>query len=217
MIDCVLSFSGGKDSHLALHRVLAQGWHVRALLTTYDSQAECSCFHAIPKPVLTALSQCLDMPLICIPTHGADYETQFTAELLRQKMKGVTHCVFGDIDIVAHRTWGEARCQEAGLVPVFPLWQMPRAEVVRLLLDLGFCAIVTKINADCLPPSDLGKALTPALLEKWKCLGVDVCGERGEYHSLVVDAPHFRLPLSVSLSAPKQDGSRLYCLPSVEL
>lgn len=108
---------------------------------------------------------------------------------------GATVCVFGDIDIPENRLWQEARCLAAGLEACFPLWQTPRDTIVKQVLEAGFKCLVKTVNAKLLPEDLLGKYLCPDVLKTMEKSGVDLCGENGEYHTLVVDGPVFVEPL----------------------
>lgn len=55
-------------------------------------------------------------------------------------------CVFGDIDIETHREWSEAICKKAGIKSIFPLWKEKRENVVMEFLNLGYKAIIKKID-----------------------------------------------------------------------
>ena len=192
------SYSGGKDSALALYRMIRQGHTPVALITTINIDQERSWFHGIQKELLSAVSQSLDIPMIFSACKPADYVQVFEQSLRQAREMGAETCVFGDIDIEDHREWNEARCKESGLKPVLPLWQEARESVVQELLDKGFRAIIKTIN-DSLDTSFLGQDLSPSVIDKIKAAGADPCGENGEYHTFVYDGPTFAHPIPVEI------------------
>jgi uncharacterized protein (TIGR00290 family) len=188
----VVSFSGGKDSTLSLYRMIKDGYKVIGLLVTFDNQND-SCFHRIPKDILKEVSKELEIPLIEVDcSDGKIYEEEFERALKSAKDKGAEICVFGDIDIEAHKKWCLDRCNEAGIKGNFPLWQDDRESLTNEFLDYGFKAVIKKINLKALGEEFLGKELTKDVVNEVKNLGCDPSGENGEYHTLVFDGPIFR-------------------------
>ena len=188
----VLSYSGGKDSVLALHRARKQGMVPQKLIITYNTGLGRSWFHGIPEPLLEQVSQSLQIPISLIRTSGPAYRENFIRQLQQEKEQGAQVCVFGDIDIAGHLQWCMEVCQEAGLEAFFPLWQQPREELVREFIREGFTAHITVVDTTRLSQAHLGKVLTEELLASIKQDGADVCGENGEYHTFVSDGPVFK-------------------------
>lgn len=188
----VVSFSGGKDSTLSLYRMIKEGYKVIGLLVTFDNQND-SCFHRIPKDILKEVSKELEIPLIEVDcSDGKIYEEEFERALKSSKDKGAEICVFGDIDIEAHKKWCLDRCNEAGLKGNFPLWQEDRESLTNEFIDYGFKAVIKKVNLKALGEEFLGKELTRDVVNEVKNLGCDPSGENGEYHTLVFDGPIFK-------------------------
>ena len=191
----VMSYSGGKDSALALHRAVCAGHSPAALLVTCDEKNARSWFHNIPIPLLRRISEALDVPLLLVPTEGERYAPDFEEALRHCAADGIEMCVFGDIDIQEHYDWCHARCQNAGVQSFFPLWQQERASVVREMVEAGFSAMVTVVNHTKMNEKYLGRTVSHALLDKLTDDGVDVCGENGEFHTFVYDGPVFKTPV----------------------
>ena len=188
----VVSFSGGKDSTLALYRMIKDDYKVIGLLVTFDNQND-SCFHKIPKDILKEVSKELEIPLIQVDcSEGKVYEEEFERALKSAKDKGAEICVFGDIDIEAHKKWCLDRCGKAGLEGIFPLWQENRESLTNEFIDYGFKAVIKKVNLKALGKEFLGKELTKNVVNEVKNLGCDPSGENGEYHTLVFDGPIFK-------------------------
>ena len=188
----VVSFSGGKDSMLSLHRMIKKGYSVIGLLVTFDNQND-SCFHRIPKGILKEVSKSLEIPMIEVDcSDGKVYEEEFEKALIISKEKGAEICVFGDIDIENHKKWCLDRCNVAGLKGEFPLWQENREELTNEFIDYGFKAVIKKVNLNSLGEEFLGKELIKEVVSEIKSLGCDPSGENGEYHTLVFDGPIFK-------------------------
>lgn len=191
----VMSYSCGKDSTLALHDMMAQGHEPVALITMFNEEAGRSFFHGADLRMLQAYSDALKIPFLITPTTGEAYHLEMEKSLRKAAAMGAEAACFGDIDIEDHRTWCEERCRHAGLKSVFPLWQNDREENVRKVVDLGYQCLIKSINNTLLPRELLGKIIDADIMEQMKGYGIDICGENGEYHTLVVDGPIFHKPL----------------------
>jgi uncharacterized protein (TIGR00290 family) len=203
-----ISYSGGKDSALALYRAKKLGYQPVCLLTTYNADARRSWFHGVPTDILNKVSELTDTALELVPTgQGDDYGKDFEAALERLREKyGVGATVFGDIDLQLHYDWDVARCSASGLEAVFPLWHEDRRELVFEMIDSGFKALITIVNTEQLSERFLGKTLTRELAEQIATEGADICGENGEYHSFIYDGPIFRKPVNVKLGDVIRNG-----------
>lgn len=190
-----MSYSCGKDSTLALHKMIEEGHEPVALIVMFNEDVQRSFFHGADSDMLRKYSQVLEIPLISASAKGENYHLEMENALRKAKALGAEAACFGDIDIRQHRTWSEERCQNAGLSAVFPLWQRGRAENVDELLHLGYQCLIKSINNTRLPKSLLGKVISPEVITVMEQHGVDVCGENGEYHTLAVDGPIFKKPL----------------------
>ena len=193
----VISYSCGKDSALALHRMLQQGHQAVGLLVMINREQNRSWFHGVDKPLLEAVSRSLRIPLLCGECEGEDYAAAMEAALARAKAAGADAAVFGDIDIEDHRRWSSERCAAAGLEPIFPLWGEKRLALVEEVIDLGFKAMIKCVDKNRVDPRLLGATLSRALVEEIAASGADPCGENGEYHTFVYDGPTFSFPLTV--------------------
>ena len=187
----VTSYSGGKESALALHKAIQQGHEPIALITTFNTDSERSHFHGLSENVLEAVSNALCIPLWLVRTSGEDYAKSFEAALRRAKEQGADACIFGDIDIAGHLQWCRERCQTIGIEAIFPLWGESRESVVHEVIDSGFVANITTIDARYLRDDFLGQQLTKRLAEQISATGADICGENGEYHTFVSAGPIF--------------------------
>ncbi|WP_196001719.1 diphthine--ammonia ligase [Clostridium sp. 1001271B_151109_B4] len=192
----VMSYSCGKDSTLALYRMIKGGNIPAGLLVTVKKDEDRSWFHGVPRELIEDVAKSLNIPLILAETKGDDYEIKFTEELLKAKEKfKIDSCVFGDIDLELHREWCTARCDEAGIEAIFPLWQENREELVYEFIDNGFKTVIKNVKLKCMGEDFLGKVLTKEVVKDIKETGSDACGENGEYHTFVYDGPIFKYPI----------------------
>lgn len=205
-IPFVASYSGGKDSVLAIHRAVSAGMVLKALIITYNTDRGRSWFHGIPLEVLSQVEASVGVPVILIKTSGSDYNENFERVLREQKALGAEACVFGDIDIPGHLEWGAERCKAAALESCFPLWQESRASLVRECIESGFSPVITVVDSRRLSTDFLGRQLTLDAMEEIEAAGADVCGENGEYHTFVVDGPIFSFPIPVTFGEPQMQG-----------
>lgn len=204
----VMSYSCGKDSTLALHKMLTLGGAPTALLVMFNSGDGRSFFHGADGALLERYSAALQIPLLRVPSCGEDYHLAMEEALRKAKKAGAEFACFGDIDIEGHRIWGEECCRNAGLSALYPLWHANREENAREVINLGYKCVIKSIDNTKLPKSMLGKILDEALLEEMAQCGIDVCGENGEYHTLVVDGPIFRSPIQYTAGKILDFGER---------
>lgn len=198
----VASYSGGKDSMLAIHRAIQSGMKLQALLITYNTDRKRSWFHGIEEEVLQKISESIGVPVCLIRTTGADYAKDFEKALQQQRELGAQACVFGDIDIQGHLDWCSERCESVGLTACFPLWQENRRALAEECIRSGFRPVLTVVDTSRLDASFAGRPLTLELLDELEKAGVDACGENGEYHSFVADGPLFKRPIGVCFEPP---------------
>ena len=152
--------------------------------------------HGLPAPLLQAQTDARDLTWLPVAASLAGYGRAFGAALESLRAAGHTHMIFGDIDLQAHRDWLEPACQRADLVAVFPLWGLSRAAVAAEVLAAGIKARLVCVDAGRLSADFCGAEYDADLLTR---LPGDVCpcGEGGEFHTFVWDAPCFRYPLSL--------------------
>lgn len=192
----VMAYSCGKDSTLALHHMIAQGNKPIALITMVNEEEERSFFHGADYQMLQAYSEALGVPVLITPATGDSYHLAMEHSLKEAVALGAEAACFGDIDIEGNRAWSEERCRKAGIPAVFPLWQKDRAENVHELVSLGYRCLIKSINNTLLPKELLGRIIDQDVIEIMKAHHIDICGENGEYHTLVVDGPIFQKPLA---------------------
>jgi uncharacterized protein (TIGR00290 family) len=211
----LVSWSGGKDSCLALWRARETGLQIRRLVTAMEESGESSRSHGVPPQLLQAQADALGIEMRFYPTSWSNYEERFVAVLRAGHDDGITHAVFGDIDLVPHREWEEKVCAQAGITASLPLWGEARRKLVDEFLALGFKAVVVCVNGKDLSADFCGREFDASFLADLPAQ-VDACGENGEFHTFVYDGPGFRQPVAFARAdqqvyqSPPQLGSATY-------
>jgi len=209
MLRCFVSWSGGKDSCLALWRARQSGAEIECLVTTYSGRASRTVAHGFPVDLVRAQAEALGVELITVETEWGEYEAKFKEAIAGLRDRGVEAGVFGDIDLQVHREWVERVSREAGLDALLPLWGADQRALLREWVSEGFTAVIVAVRAD-LGLEWLGKTLdgrcVAALDRVLTRRGLSPSGENGEYHTLVVDGPLFRHPLEIREATPVLRG-----------
>jgi len=125
------------------------------------------------------------------------YEREFKHVLGQLAADGFSHVIFGDIFLDEHKMWVERVCTECGLEAIEPLWGQRTTELFQEFLAMGAEAKIVATKATLLDQKWLGQQLNEGMLTSFESLGVDPCGERGEYHTLVIAAPRTRSRLEL--------------------
>lgn len=195
----VMSYSCGKDSTLALQKLIEAGNEPVGLLVMVNEELDRSWFHGADYKLLAQYSDALGIPLILCPSKGEEYHLAFETGLEKAKALGAEMAGFGDIDIEGNRAWSTERCVNTGIKAEFPLWQRGRREIVEEIMEKGYNCIIKSITNTLLPKEILGRTLDAEIMDIMAGCGIDVCGENGEFHTTVVDGPIFRHPLNIEL------------------
>ena len=189
------SWSGGKDSCLALQRALRENFDVRVLLTMFDETEDRSRSHAVPRELIQAQADALGIELVTARASWVNYEKVFIERLKSFQRQNITHGIFGDIDLQAHRDWEEKVCDSAGIEAVLPLWSENRRAMVDEFLAEDFKAIVVCVNENFLDASFCGRLFDANFVSDLPA-SVDACGENGEFHTFVFDGAIFKNPVN---------------------
>lgn len=171
------------------------GYQPAVLFNVMNEAGNRSRSHGLPHHILQQQADALELPLVTIASSWEAYEEKYVATL-QQLVPAyqLTHAIFGDIDLQAHRDWEEKVCTAAGIAAVLPLWQGHRKDLVQQMLSAGITTMIVSCNTH-LGIDFLGRTMDLSLLEELEAKGVDVCGENGEFHTAVIDCPLFKLPV----------------------
>lgn len=202
----VCTWSGGKDCSLALLEAKRMGHNVIALLNMMHEDEKTSRSHGLPAAVLALQAQKMELPIVFVASTNAEYRVKFI-EALRQlkatdQVEGV---VYGDIDLDPHRDWQEEVCAEVDLAAIFPIWNKNRGQISEQIIKNGLRSIVVSCN-ESMGNQFLGVKYSADFVTEVEKIGVDCCGEEGEFHTLVVDGPHFKEPMHIENFAAKVEN-----------
>jgi diphthine-ammonia ligase len=167
------------------------------MITMVDETAARSRSHGLRPELLDAQAERLGLQRLAGRCTWDTYNAAFSQALGTVKAQGVTHVVFGDILFDEHRAWAESQCAAHGLIAVEPLFGSSTLTLFEEWTASGAEAIIVTARAACLDATWLGRPLRREMIPEFARLGVDPCGERGEYHTVVIDSPLFSSPIGV--------------------
>ncbi|WP_299090229.1 diphthine--ammonia ligase [uncultured Metabacillus sp.] len=202
----ITSFSGGKDSILALYKAAKVGEAV-GLIVMLEERGKRSRSHGMPPELIRAQANSIGLPVYAAAASWTDYEKVFLNLLETAKNQGAEVLVTGDLDMPAHGCWHDKVTKKAGLKLGMPLWEMDHREAVEEFINLGFVTMIVTVNLSLgMREDDLGRTLTHEYVKELVDRGIDPCGEGGEFHTTVIDGPIFKYPISVRKCEMIKDG-----------
>lgn len=208
----IASSSGGKDSTFALFKAAQIGHEIVYLANTISDDFKRVRFHGVKDEVIQKQAQALGLPILQKTTSAKNYRKDYIENIKRVVEKerisgacpstaGVEGLVLGDIFLEDCYEWAEGVCKELGLKLIEPLWKIDPEKLFREFVESGFEAVVVSTQANILDESWVGRKLDLDFLKDIKKLkNVDICGENGEYHSLVLNGPNFKKGLEIKKS-----------------
>ena len=226
-VPILFSWSGGKDSALALYALLQQPeeWEVVGLLTSVAEEYRRVSHHGVRAELLERQAEAIGLPLDklwlpsgSVPCTNADYEALVGEKLAGYASRGVLHVGHGDIFLADLRAYRENNLAKLGMTGVFPIWRRDTRELVESFVALGFRARLCCVEGAQLDGSFVGRELDLNLLADLPP-GIDPCGENGEYHSFVYDGPIFRERVAFDIGVTVCRDNRYYVdlVPTVDL
>jgi uncharacterized protein (TIGR00290 family) len=192
----LLTWSGGKDSAMALHELRSSGaYEVLALLTTVTEQYDRVSMHGVRTILLERQAESLGLPVEKIflkkDASNEEYEAGMRDKLAYYQARGASSVAFGDLFLEDVRQYREENLSRVGMRGLFPLWGKDTAELARSFIDLGFKAVITCVDSNLLDRAFVGRDFDEQFLSELPP-AVDPCGENGEFHSFVYDGPLFQ-------------------------
>jgi uncharacterized protein (TIGR00290 family) len=199
----LMSWSGGKDSCLALYEIQkSSNYRVAALLTTMTREYDRISMHGVRRALLEKQAANLGLPLLQVliskGANNEEYEMKMAQAFNQRREDGLDSVIFGDLfleDIRAYREQFLARHKMKGL---YPVWQRNTTELIKEFIGLGFKAVLTCVDSKTLDKSFAGKTIEEDFLSLLPA-NVDPCGENGEFHTFVYDGPNFTQPVEFSI------------------
>jgi uncharacterized protein (TIGR00290 family) len=192
----ILSWSGGKESALALHKLAkSENCEIAALLTTVTREYDRTSMHGVRRSLLERQAESLGFALekvfISKNTSNEEYESKMRGVLAKYLTAGVSSVVFGDVFLEDVRKYREDNLSKIGMKAIFPLWKRDTNELAHTFIDLGFEAVISCVDSNVLDKKFVGRIFDEQFLSELPST-VDPCGENGEFHSFVYDGPIFR-------------------------
>lgn len=211
----LLSWSGGKDSAMALYEIQrAQKYEILSLLTTVTEDYNRISMHGVRSTLLQQQAQSLGLPLerIFIPKNASieEYESKMEITLTKFQQDGVSSVVFGDIFLEDIRKYREEKLSQIGMTGLFPLWKRESADLAQAFIGLGFKAIVTCVDPKVLDKAFIGRLIDERFLAELP-VNVDPNGENGEFHSFVFEGPIFKERIPYIIGEVVLRGSFYFC------
>jgi uncharacterized protein (TIGR00290 family) len=197
----LVSWSSGKDCAWALQRLrLDRQVEVEGLFAVVDPKQERVPMHTTRRTLLELQAAALGLPLEILEL-PQPYSEEKWGKLMRNFLasavvRGIAFMAFGDLFLTEIRANRETQMAGSGIGPLFPLWNLPTARLAREMLAGGLEAWITSVDLRKLPADLAGQKWTAELLDDLPD-GIDPCGENGEIHTVVVNGPMFRQPVSV--------------------
>jgi uncharacterized protein (TIGR00290 family) len=209
-----LSWSGGKDSALALWRLRGERLEPVALITTVTESYDRISMHGVRRELLARQAQALGLPLveILIPPGCVNdvYETRMAQAFATSPLSDVEAVAFGDLFLDEVRAYREQRLAAAGMRGVFPLWGQDTSALAREFLDAGFEATLVCIDPRMLDRTFGGRRYDKQLLAELPP-SVDPCGENGEFHTFVHAGPIFAAPIAYATGEVVERDGFVFC------
>lgn len=192
--------TGGKDSVLALHRVLNEGYEVRYLVSMIPLRQDSWMFHYPNIRLVDLFADAVEILLVKTETSGIEEKEVEDLKHLIEKLD-VEGIVSGAVASNYQKTRIEKVCKQLSLKSVMPLWHENELDILTEILDLKFEVIITGVYAYGFDREWLGRKIdektVKALIELNRKYGVSLVGEGGEYETLVLDAPFFRKRIKI--------------------
>ena len=200
---------------MALDVVQRQGdLHVESLLVTVNAESDRVAMHAVRRTLLEAQAERLGLPLrvveIPFPCPNDVYEARMAEAVAEAVGLEIEHVVFGDLFLEDVRAYRETTLAGSGLDPVFPLWGRSTDALARDMLASGIRAVVTCVDPKQAPAELAGRHYDERFLADLPD-GSDPCGERGEFHTFVWDAPCFSAPVEIDIGGVTERDGFVFC------
>jgi uncharacterized protein (TIGR00290 family) len=210
----LFSWSGGKDSAMALHQILtSQTYQVAALLTTVTEGYDRISMHGVRRVLLERQAESLgihlEKVLISKQSSNEEYEAKMAQVLMKYKELDVNSVVFGDIFLEDLREYREKNLARLEMKGIFPIWKRDTAELMESFIALGFKAVTVCVDTQALDGQFVGRRIDQQFMADLPKT-VDVCGENGEYHSFVYDGPIFSRCVAYTLGEAVLRENRFY-------
>ena len=193
MMKAAVLWTGGKDSALALD-VSLNSYDIKRLICFVP--ADNRQFYAHPQQLMTLQARKIGIPIEFMPI-SEPYKQSYRQQIETVRDAGIEVLITGDISTVGGRpNWIDEVA--TGLVGVEkPLWELDRGAILDTLIFNKFEVICSLSYKKYFQPTITGRHLDSELISELKQLPIDSCGEQGEYHTWVLNAPFFKEPVQL--------------------
>lgn len=203
--------SGGKDSIFALYQARKQGFTVTHIFHIYNPDSSRVRFHGYKPEIIKRQARAMGLKRIIIPTRSQEFDRDFKKALKKVKQKGLKGIIFGNLFLEDIREFYESRVKAAGLEYYDILWGFPEKLLLENFIKKGFKAIITSVWLKKLDRRYLGRKIDEEFLKEIeKEKDISICGEKGEYHTLVYDGPCFKKPLLYKIYGVHEEKENVF-------
>ena len=211
----LMSWSGGKDSCLALYEIQkSRDYRVAALLTTVTRDYDRISMHGVRRVLLERQASSLGLPLHqVLITKGAtnqEYETNLLEAVSAYCDQEIDSIVFGDLFLEDIKAYRDQFLAQHGWHGIYPVWMQNTTEFINQFIELGFKAVLTCVDSKALDQSFAGRTIDHGFLSALPA-NVDPCGENGEFHTFVYDGPNFAQPIAFSVGETVSRDGFWFC------
>ncbi len=201
LIPAAIFWSGGKDSALALWRIMQQGdYQVQCLIITISESLGRVSMHGVRKELMESQAAAIGIPIKWMPVATALDNSAYERSLLEVfdwlKTEGINHVIYGDIFLEDLRQYRDGLLNQAYIKGIYPLWKEPTDQLAQEVINSDIQTILVCVDSSKLPESCAGLLFDKGLLADLPET-VDPCGENGEFHTFVFDAPYFSKPIAI--------------------
>jgi len=210
-----MSWSGGKDSCLALYEIQkSSDYSVAALLTTVTRDYDRISMHGVRRVLLERQVASIGLPLHqVLITKGAsneEYERNLIEAVSAYRSQGIDSIVFGDLFLEEIKAYRDEFLARHDLRGIYPVWMRNTTEFIKEFIELGFKAVLTCVDSKALDQSFAGRIIDHDFLASLPA-NVDPCGENGEFHTFVYDGPNFTRPVDFSVGETVSRDGFWFC------
>ncbi|HAF14141.1 MAG TPA: ATP-binding protein [Blastocatellia bacterium] len=211
----LMSWSGGKDSCLALYEIQkSTDYRVAALLTTLTRDYDRISMHGVRRVLLERQAASLGLPLhkvlISKAATNEEYETKMAEAFREYRENGIDSVIFGDLFLEDIRVYRDQFLAKHKMQGIYPVWQRNTSDFIKEFIELGFKAVLTCVDSKALDQSFAGRIIDHDFLASLPP-NVDPCGENGEFHTFVFDGPSFAQQVKFSIGETVSRDGFWFC------
>lgn len=193
----ILSWSGGKDSCFACYKAMLGGYDISYIVNFISDEYKRVRFHGSEAKIIQLQAEAIGIELLQKETTDDRYEEEFKNAVRSLIGNGIKAMVFGDIYLDGAREWAERVCGEMGIEAIEPLWGRNTEDILTEFINAGFKAVIVGAQAESIGQEWIGRCVDRDFMAYLKDKDADICGENGEYHTLVIDGPIFNRRIEI--------------------